>query len=51
MSRKGRMMPDEEIFDFTDSRFLQPPEVIIFFHRKQTYLILFSDTSKTVSLF
>ena len=27
MSRKGRMMPDEEIFDFTDSRFLQPPEV------------------------
>ena len=27
MPRKGRMMPDEEIFDFTDSRFLQPPEV------------------------
>ena len=27
MPRRGRMMPDEEIFDFTDSRFLKPPMV------------------------
>lgn len=25
LSRKGRIMPDEDIFDFTDSRFLNPP--------------------------
>ena len=25
IARKGRIMPDEEIFDFTDSRFLNPP--------------------------
>ena len=24
-ARRGRVMPDEEIFDFTDSRFLRPP--------------------------